>query len=412
MTQRVVIIGGGFGGLTAAKALRRADVHITLIDRTNHHLFQPLLYQVATGGLSPADIAAPIRHVLRKQRNTTVVLDTVTDIDPGAKHVVGTDGNYEYDTLIVAAGATHHYFGHDDWEAHAPGLKTLQDATGIRARVLSSFEAAERRESHNPNFVVIGGGPTGVEMAGAIAEMANHSLRNEFRVIDPASARVLLIEAADRILGQYPPDLSARAILQLEKLGVEVHVNTRVTDITEGSVSVTAPNGETTLQAGAVIWAAGVKASPVGAMLAAHGAELDQAGRVVVGPDLTARPEVYVIGDLAAVTYEEKPVPGVAPAAMQMAEYVAKRITGRTTDWFRYRDKGSLATVGRNSGIAQFGNIKLSGSIAWVSWLFIHILFLIGFQNRLLVLLQWTGNYFTRNRSARLIVEYEDRDRS
>lgn len=409
MTQRVVIIGGGFGGLTAAKALRRADVHITLIDRTNHHLFQPLLYQVATGGLSPADIAAPIRHVLRKQKNTTVVLDTVTDIDPVAKYVVGAEAKYEYDTLIVAAGATHHYFGNDDWEAHAPGLKTLQDATGIRARVLSAFEAAERTESHSLSFVVIGGGPTGVEMAGAIAEMANHSLRNEFRAIDPANARVLLIEATDRILGQYPEELSARAVRQLEKLGVEVRVNTRVTDIAEGSVSMTADDEETTLQTGAVVWAAGVKASAVGAMLAAHGVELDRAGRVVVGPDLTVLPQVYVIGDLATVTCDGRPVPGVAPAAMQMAEYVAKRVTGRTTEDFRYRDKGSLATVGRNSGIAQFGNIQLSGWIAWAAWLFIHILFLIGFQNRLLVLLQWTGNYFTRNRSARLIVEYEDR---
>lgn len=410
MTRRLVIIGGGFGGLTAAKALRRSDVAVTLIDRTNHHLFQPLLYQVATGGLSPADIAAPIRHVLRRQKNTNVVMDTVTDIDPARKLVIATNNTYEYDTLIVATGAMHHYFGNDQWEANAPGLKTLQDATELRARILSAFEDAERTNSDTLNFVVIGGGPTGVEMAGAIAEMANHSLKNEFRTIDPSAAHVILVEAGEQILNSYPPDMSERAVSQLERLGVDVRTNTRVTDISDGTVTVSAGHDITTLTSGATIWAAGVKASPVGAMLQEHGANLDRTGRVVVGTDLSVFPDVFVIGDLAAAVSDGEPVPGVAPAAMQMAEYVVKIVLGRTTDQFRYRNKGNLATIGRNAGLAHFGKIKLSGWLAWISWLFIHILFLIGFQNRLLVLLQWTGNYFTRNRSARLIVNYKERD--
>lgn len=408
MAHRVVIIGGGFGGLTAAQSLRRADVEITLIDRTNHHLFQPLLYQVATGGLSPADIAAPIRHVLRKQANTTVVLDTVTDIDPVAKTVTTDQDEFVYDSLIVASGATHHYFGHDHWEEHAPGLKTLQDATDLRARVLSAFERAERSGSQELNFVVVGAGPTGVEMAGAIAEMARHTLRKEFRAIDPGSARVVLVEAGTTVLSVYPVEMTVKAVRQLERLGVEVRTNAQVTNISDGAVTIRTAGAEDTIQAGAVVWAAGVKASPLGAVLATHGAKLDGAGRVEVGADLTAFDDLYVIGDLAAVTSKGAPVPGVAPAAMQMAKYVAKRITGKMDEPFRYRHKGNLATIGRNSGVAQFGRVQLTGWLAWISWLFIHILFLIGFQNRLLVLLQWTGNYFTRNRSARLIVEYRN----
>ena len=408
MAHRVVIIGGGFGGLTAAQSLRRADVEITLIDRTNHHLFQPLLYQVATGGLSPADIAAPIRHVLRKQANTTVVLDTVTDIDPVAKTVTTDQDEFVYDSLIVASGATHHYFGHDHWEEHAPGLKTLQDATDLRARVLSAFERAERSGSQELNFVVVGAGPTGVEMAGAIAEMARHTLRKEFRAIDPGSARVVLVEAGTTVLSVYPVEMTVKAVRQLERLGVEVRTNAQVTNISDGAVTIRTAGAEDTIQAGAVVWAAGVKASPLGAVLATHGAKLDGAGRVEVGADLTAFDDLYVIGDLAAVTSKGASVPGVAPAAMQMAKYVAKRITGKMDEPFRYRHKGNLATIGRNSGVAQFGRVQLTGWLAWISWLFIHILFLIGFQNRLLVLLQWTGNYFTRNRSARLIVEYRN----
>lgn len=407
MAHRVVIIGGGFGGLTAAQSLRRADVEIILIDRTNHHLFQPLLYQVATGGLSPADIAAPIRHVLRRQANATVVLDTVTDIDPSTKTVTTDHDQFTYDSLIVAAGATHHYFGNDHWEDHAPGLKTLQDATDLRARVLSTFERAERSGSQELNFVVVGAGPTGVEMAGAIAEMARHTLRKEFRAIDPALARIVLVEAGPSVLTVYPDEMSEKAVAQLKRLGVEVRTNAQVTDISEGAVTIRTAESEDTIEAGAVVWAAGVKASPLGAVLARRGAELDRAGRVKVGADLAAFDDLYVIGDLAAVTSKGVPVPGVAPAAMQMAKYVAKRVTGKKDEPFRYRNKGNLATIGRNSGLAQFGRVHLTGWIAWISWLFIHILFLIGFQNRLLVLLQWTGNYFTRNRSARLIVDYQ-----
>ncbi len=408
MPQRVVIVGGGFGGLTAAKRLKQADVEITLIDRTNHHLFQPLLYQVATGGLSPADIASPIRFVLRRQKNVRVIEDTVVDI--AEDYVTTSTGTIPFDHLILATGATNHYFGNDHWEESAPGLKTLPDATRLRAKILEAFESAERTGSADLTFMVIGGGPTGVEMAGAIAEMARHTLRRDFRRIDPSVARVLLVEAAGRILGAYPAKLSAKAAEQLYRLGVEIWTDTQVTEIGDGRVTVRRGGHDEHLATVATIWAAGVRASPLGEALVPLGAHLDKVGRVKVGPDLTVpgNPNIYVIGDLAAVVSDDEPVPGVAPAAMQMGRYVADRIRGRTSKLFRYRNKGNLATIGRSAGIADFGWTRFAGFPAWVAWLGIHIFFLIGFQNRLLVMIQWTWNYVTRNRSARLIVRYDE----
>lgn len=408
MPQKVVIVGGGFGGLTAAKRLKRADVEITLIDRTNHHLFQPLLYQVATGGLSPADIASPIRFVLRRQKNVRVLEDTVVDI--ASDYVTTATGTIPFDHLIVATGATHHYFGNDHWEQDAPGLKTLPDATRLRATILEAFEAAERTGSTDLTFLVVGGGPTGVEMAGAIAEMARHTLRRDFRTIDPSAARVLLVEAADRILSSYSEGLSAKAVSQLHRLGVEVWTGSLVAEIGNGWTTVRRDGRDEQLATVATIWAAGVKASPLGEALVPLGAQLDRAGRVKVSPDLTVpgHATIYVIGDLAAVATDNKPVPGVAPAAMQMGRYVADRIRGRTSKLFRYRNKGNLATIGRSAGVADFGWIRFGGFPAWTAWLGIHIFFLIGFQNRLLVMIQWAWNYVTRNRSARLIVRYDE----
>jgi NADH dehydrogenase len=408
MTKQVVIVGGGFAGLTAAQQLKRADVEITLIDRTNHHLFQPLLYQVATGGLSPADIASPIRYVLRHQRNVRVIEDTVREID--TNRVVADTTAFPFDVLIVATGATHHYFGNDDWEYAAPSLKTLPDATRLRAQILEAFESAERSGSGELTFLVVGGGPTGVEMAGAIAEMAAFTLKRDFRTIDPAAARVLLVEAGDRILPAYPASLSTKAEIQLTRLGAEVMTSCQVVELSPGNAVLERDGGRETLSPQATVWAAGVKASSLGEALVPLGAELDRAGRVQVTPDLTipGHPHIFVAGDLAAVTQDGKSIPGVAPAAMQMGRYVADVIRGRTTKPFRYRDKGSLATIGRSSGIADFGKVRFSGFPAWAAWLLIHIFFLIGFQNRVLVMVQWAWNYFTRNRSARLIVRYAD----
>ena len=409
MAQRVVIVGGGFAGLTAAQRLEKADVEITLIDRTNHHLFQPLLYQVATGGLSPADIATPIRYILRRQANVRIVEDTVVAV--GEEAVVTESQTIPFDTLIVATGATHYYFGNESWQEHAPGLKTLPDATRLRATILEAFEKAERGDGNGLTFVVVGGGPTGVEMAGAIAEMARHTLRNEFRAIDPSTARVLLVEAGPRILAAYPEKLSIKAESQLSELGAEVLTGSQVTDIRDGVAVLRSGGDEQTLPAAAIVWAAGVKASALGSALVPLGAELDPAGRVKVTRELSlpGHPDIYVIGDLAAVVQKGKPVPGVAPAAMQMGRYVADRIAAQTTRPFRYRDKGSLATIGRSSGVADFGWIRFSGFPAWAAWLGVHIFFLIGFQNRLLVMIQWAWSYITRNRAARLIVNYKDR---
>ena len=424
---RVVIIGGGFGGLHAAQALDDAPVEVTLIDRRNHHVFQPLLYQVATAGLNPADIAYPIRSVLRRQKNVTVLLGEVTEIDKAARVVHFAEGSLPYDLLVVAAGATHSYFGHDDWEKFAPGLKTIEDATEVRARLLYAFEAAERepdpvRRRAWLTFVVIGGGATGVEIAGALAEVAKLALAADFRRIDPTQARVLLVEGGPRILGTYPEKLQQSAREQLEELGVEVHTGAQVTGIDDSGVTLAAPLGGTSsdgtnrIASYTKVWGAGVKASPLGKLL---GAPTDRAGRVLVTPTLRLpdHPEIYVIGDLASLTSNGKPVPGVAPAAMQMGDYTAdsiRRHVDPTADHhdepFAYVDKGSLATIGRKRAVADLpGNLQLSGFLAWAAWLFIHIIFLIGFRNRILVLVEWFWAYITFQRGARLITHEPSR---
>jgi len=406
---RVVILGAGFAGLTAAKELAGADVELTLIDKHNYHLFQPLLYQVATAGLSPAQIAAPIRSVLRGQRNATIRLARVTGIDKAARKVETDDGCIAYDWLIVATGARHAYFGHDAWEDHAPGLKRIDDATAIRRRILMTFERAEsaaadmmrRREL---TFVIVGGGPTGVELAGAIAELARKALARDFRNIDPRLARVLLIESGERLLAAFPPALSANAKRALERLGVEIRLGGPVTDCGPQGVIVA---GET-IASDCVIWAAGVAASPAAKWL---GAEKDRAGRVKVAPDLSlpGHPEIFVIGDTALVLDEQgRPVPGLAPAAKQQGAFVARSIrrmlAGRTLPRrFRYRHLGSLATIGRASAVAEFGRVRVAGYPAWLLWGMIHVFFLIGYRNRIAVLTEWLWAYVTFHRGARLI---------
>jgi NADH dehydrogenase len=400
----VVIIGAGFGGLYAAKNLRHAPVRITVIDRRNFHLFQPLLYQVATAALNPSDIASPIRSILHDQKNARVVLDDVTAIDTARKIVNTADGDLAYDYLVVATGATHSYFGHPEWEKHAPGLKTIEDALEIRRRVLTAFESAEREMDPEAQrawltFVIVGGGPTGVELAGALSEIARETMVRDFRRINPSSARVVLIEGRERVLPPYPPGLSSKAEQQLKKLGVEVITGATVTNIDEHSVAI----GDTTIPTRTVLWAAGVQASPLARTL---DVPLDRAGRVSVNDDLTipGHADVFVIGDLAALA---KPIPGVAPAAIQQgthtARNIARAVAGKPLIPFRYRDKGSLATIGRAAAVADIGPLKLSGFIAWFSWLAIHIFFLIGFRNRVLVMLQWAWAYMTYQRGARLI---------
>lgn len=423
-TPRIVIVGAGFGGLNAAQTLAKAPVKITIIDRKNFHTFQPLLYQVATAGLSPGEIAAPIRSILRSHKNIEVLMTEVTGFDLDRRIVETSDTTVPYDYLIVAAGAAHSYFGHDNWEPYAPGLKTIEDALEIRRRVLLAFELAERHaaagETAIPlNFVVVGGGPTGVELAGTLAEISRHALAHEFRSIDPARTHILLIEGGPRVLPAYAEDLSRSAQEQLNRLGVEVRTSTVVTQIEPGAVYA----GETRLPATVVLWAAGVAASPLGKSL---GVPVDRAGRVLVQPDLSlpGHPEVFVIGDLAALKDEQgKLLPGVAPVAMQEGTFVAKLIreeVGRSgipsfsrpsreggdlelRRKFHYWDKGSLATIGRSAAVAEFGRIHISGFIAWLSWLFVHIFFLIGFRNRLLVFIQWAWSYVTYERGARLI---------
>ena len=413
MTPRVVIVGAGFGGLNAAQSLAKAPVQITVVDRKNHHTFQPLLYQVATAGLSPGEIAAPIRSILRGNKNVEVLMGEVIDFDVERRVVITADNRIPYDYLIVAAGAGHSYFGHDAWQALAPGLKTIEDALEIRRRVLLAFELAERQtaagEAETPlTFVVVGGGPTGVELAGTLAEISHHALQHEFRSIDPGRAHILLIEGGPRVLPTYAEDLSRSAEEQLKQLGVEVRTSTTVTKVEPGAVDI----GSTRLSATVVLWAAGVAASPLGRKL---GVTVDRAGRVPVLPDLSLpnHAEVFVIGDLAEAKDEQgRMLPGVAPVAIQQGRFVAKVIreeveapsrSSRMRPAFHYWDKGSLATIGRAAAVAQFGKIHISGYVAWLSWLFVHILFLIGFRNRLLVFIQWAWSYVTYERGARLI---------
>lgn len=437
---RVVIIGCGFGGLEAGRALKHAPVQITVVDRTNHHLFQPLLYQVATAGLSAPAIAAPVRHLFREQANVTTLLGEVTHIDTTRREVLLKDGPaLAYDHLIVAPGATHSYFGRDDWARYAPGLKTLEDAFEIRRRILLAFEAAEKENDSGKRaawltFVVIGGGPTGVEMAGTMAEIARQTLPGEFRNIDPATARILLLEGGPRLLQAMPEDLSRRAREQLEKLGVEVRLDARVVGLDATSVEVQpalvpggAPAGSQTIATRCVIWAAGVAASPLGRHLAqATGASFDRAGRVSVEPDLSlpGHPEISVIGDLAdarshAPGRPPQPVPGVSPAAKQMGRTAAanllRRIAGQPTIAFRYRDYGNLATIGRNAAVVHLmlpsgRHVKFSGYPAWLFWLFAHIYFLIGFRNRIVVLIDWASAYWSRRRYARVVAASADFD--
>lgn len=406
---RIVIVGAGFGGLKAATLLARSNAQITVVDRRNHHTFQPLLYQVATAGLSPGEIAAPIRSILRGHRNVEVLLGEVKDFDLERRVVKLSNMEIPYDYLVVAAGASHAYFGHDEWEALAPGLKTIEDATEIRRRVLLAFELAEREadngSAHMPlNLVVVGGGPTGVELAGTLAEIVHHAFKNEFRAIDPTRARVILLEGGLRVLPAYSEDLSRSAERQLQKLGVEVRTSTMVTQIEPGAVYT----GADKLPAAVILWAAGVAASPLGRKLRAP---IDRAGRVEVNRDLSipGHPEVFVIGDLAALKDNNgQMLPGVAPVAIQEGASVARNIkrelAGHAREDFHYVDKGSLATIGRAAAIAQFGKLHISGFIAWLAWLFVHIFFLIGFRNRLLVMIQWAWSYWTYERGARLII--------
>jgi len=405
---QIVIIGAGFGGLNAALQLAHSPVRITLIDRRNHHTFQPLLYQVATAGLSPGEIAAPILWIMAGRRNVEVLLEEVHDFDLERRVVKLADRDLPYNYLIVAAGASHAYFGHDEWEPLAPGLKTIEDALEIRRRVLLAFELAERQAAIGDgqvqlNFVIVGGGPTGVELAGTLSEIARRALTHEFSSIDPKRTRIILLEGGPRILPAYPEDLSRSAEEQLRELGVEVHTSTMVTGVEPAAVLM----GKTRLPAVVTLWAAGVAASPLGKKL---GAPIDRAGRVQVSPDLSIprHPEVFVIGDLAALKDENgQMVPGVAPAAIQQgkatARNIARDLQGKPRQNFHYVNKGSLATIGRAAAIAQFGSVHISGFVAWLSWLFVHIFFLIGFRNRLIVLIQWAWSYFTYERGARLI---------
>lgn len=407
--QKVIIIGGGFGGLWAAKTLTNKAVEVTLIDRKNHHVFQPLLYQVATAVLSPGEVAYPIRRILNKASNIEVILGEVKGFDTEGKTVTLDDGTeVGFDHLIVAAGARHAYFGHDDWQTFAPGLKTIEDAVEIRRRIFLAFEIAERKASltgeHVPlNFVVVGGGPTGVELAGAIADIARQALKNDFRAIDTTKARVMLFEGSDRVLGTFASELSDSAKTQLEDLGVEVHLNSYVTEIEPGRVKVAGK----WIECEVVLWATGVAASPLGKQL---NAEIDKAGRVLVNRDLTVpgSPEIYVIGDMASLKQANgEPVPGVSPAAMQMGTHAAKNILatveGRPRHEFTYVDKGTMATIGRSKAISDVFGLKTTGLVAWLFWLFLHVFFLIGFRNRLVVLASWFWAYLTRERSARLI---------
>jgi NADH:ubiquinone reductase (H+-translocating) len=415
--HHVVIIGGGFGGLHAAQSLGTApNVKVTLIDKRNFHLFQPLLYQVATGGLSPADISSPLRSILNKHQNVKVLMGEVRDVDPHQQKVFLNKGEITYDTLIVATGVSHHYFGNEQWAPTAPGLKTVEDALEMRRRIFMAFEAAEKETDAEKRrgwltFAIVGGGPTGVELAGAIAELAYSTLKKDFRNIDTAEAKIVLVEGMDRILPPYPPELSAKAEASLVKLGVKVQTKALVTDIANNVVTIKQGENIEHLEARTVLWAAGVKASAMGKVLAEHtGVELDRVGRVMVESDLSIKgyPQIFVLGDLANFTKPDgKPLAGVAPVATQEGKYVAnliaKRIVGESLPAFVYNDAGSLSVIGRNSAVADFGKVKMSGFFAWLIWIFVHIYYLIDFDNKLVVFIQWTWSYFTRKRGARLI---------
>jgi len=409
-------VGAGFGGMLAARHLGKAPVDVTVLDRHNYHLFQPLLYQVATGGLSPGDIAAPLRAVLRKQENTEVLLGEVVDIDVAGRRVILSDGEQEYDTLVLATGSEPSYFGHPDWERFAPPLKTVEDATEIRRRMLVAFEAAERepdaaRRRAWLTFVIVGGGPTGVELAGAFAEIARDTLRGHFRLIDPGEAQIFLVEHAPKVLPQYPPDLSDRAECDLVRLGVRPLVGTSVTGVDAEGVTLDRNHKSDRVPTRTVIWAAGVRSSGLAHILAERtGAQLDRGGRLMVAPDLTlpGHPEIFVVGDLAHLEQDGKPLPGLAPVAMQQGRYIARVISSRASGQqppppFRYRDKGTLATIGRAKAVGEIWGLHVRGWFAWLTWLFVHLAYLIGFENRLLVLIQWAFSYFTFNRRARLI---------
>jgi len=417
----VVIVGGGFAGLEAARTLGRASVELTLVDRRNFHLFQPLLYQVATGGLSPADISSPLRALLAGAPRARVLQAEVETVDAEARQVVLGDGErLDYDTLILAPGARHHYFGHDDWERAAPGLKTVEDATRMRSRILGAFEAAERARDEETRrrlltFVIVGGGPTGVELAGAIGELARYTLRRDFRAFRTEEARVLLVEAEERVLPTYRASLSAPARRSLERLGVEVRTSTLVERVENGAVTLSADGGHELVSAANVLWAAGVQASPLGRRLASCvGAETDSSGRLHVDDHcaIPGHPELLVLGDLARFVQDGAPLPAVAAVAVQQGRYAAglvrARLRGRDPGAFRYRDKGTLAVIGRAAAVADFGRFTFTGQVAWLLWLFIHIMLLVGFENRVLVFTQWAFSYVTRNRGARLITGARD----
>lgn len=415
-THRVVIIGGGFGGLYAAKALGRAPVSVTLVDKRNFHLFQPLLYQVATGTVSPADISSPLRSILSRNRNTQVLMEEAIDLDPARQVVILKGKELAYDSLIVATGVSHHYFGNDQWKQAAPGLKTVEDALEMRRRIFMAFEAAEKEPDPEKRaawltFVIVGGGPTGVELAGAIAELAFATLKNDFRNINTTETQILLLEGLDRVLPPYPAELSASAEVSLTRLGVTVQTKTLVTNIANHQVTIRQGDQETQIPTRTILWAAGVKASAMGQVLADRtGAELDQVGRVMVQPDLSlaGHPNIFVVGDLANFAHQDnKPLPGIAPVAIQEGEYLArlikKRLRGAEMPAFTYSNVGSLAVIGQNAAVVDLGFLKLTGTIAWLVWIFAHIYYLIEFDNKLIVMTQWGWNYFTRSRGARLI---------
>jgi len=413
--HRVLILGGGFGGLYAAKALKRVPVQVTLLDRRNFHLFQPLMYQVATGSLSPGEIASPLRAVLRRQANTQVLLGDAVDLDAERRRVILLDGEIEYDSLIVATGSGDYYFGHDEWKQSAPGLKTIEEATALRHKILFAFEAAEREQDPKKRrqwltFVLVGAGTTGVEVSGALGEIAHDTLRHDFRSIDPREAVILLLEGGPRVLPTYPPDLSAKAEASLIRLGVTPRTNVLVTGVDSAGVDVKTSAGIERINARTVIWSAGVRASPFGEVLERRAAaRLDRGGRVFVNPDLSlpGHPEIFVIGDLAHLEQDGKLVPGVAQVAMQGGGYAAKliqrRLRGETLPPFRYFDKGSLAVIGRAAAVADIRGLHISGLLAWFTWLFVHLMYLVKFSNRVLVFIQWGFLYLTYSRGARLI---------